>query len=148
MGSFVLSFLSVLGFLPFETESRPLDLSPRGYELLPNARWLEELERDGMKSLPRPYRPSEGAALFRTAMTLRTLSWSKIQIAKSYRELSILPTAKELAGFHFEFDASEFYSREAYEGAREASGPILPLSPFYPPPPFSSLYPLPFSRPR
>jgi hypothetical protein len=150
MGSFVLSFLSILGFLPFETESRPLDLCPRGYELLPNARWLEELESDGGNSLPRRYRPSEGVAHFRTAMAIRTgLPGSRIQLDKFYDDLSVdLPSARELAGFRLEFDPLEFYSREAYEGAREASGPILPVSPFYPPSPFSSLDPLPFFRRR
>ena len=140
MDSFVLSFLSVLGFLPFETESKPLELCPGGYELLPNARWLEELERDGMKSLPRHYRPSEGAAVFRTATTIRTgLPWLKIQFAKSFRELSDLPTAKELAGFRYEFDPLEFYSRKAYEGARDAEARGLAVSRYYPPRPFSRL---------
>jgi hypothetical protein len=84
-------FSIFLGILIVQAESRQNDLAPRGYELLPNARWLEELERDGRAEF--------------LAATISVGTWSVTPAPSTNR------TKAQPLDFEFDYDARELNSQ-------------------------------------
>lgn len=109
----------LMGVLVIAAEpKRPL-LAPRGYELLPNARWLEELERDGGAFLEGldivPHRPAfADSEVVPIPIALDALVFESRLIVDSWTDASSLA-----GGFRFERDPTyAFLYEERYRRMR------------------------------
>jgi hypothetical protein len=105
-----------------EKNSLRPDLAPNGYELLPNARWLEELERDGRTTFLDASRSWLELPLIEPTLGLGSARMHAFQIDLHKYRLSVpLESTDSLAGgFRFERDpTTRFLYDDEYKHERK-----------------------------